>query len=174
MKTCVFSAIVIGIALSGSAWAEDAADPAAVDPPASEPAAAASAAADPAALGRIDAMLATCREANPAGKAAYDTMRKAMVGEQQAGALAATVQTPEYRQAFDSARQQAAAESKESAVTGCVQLAAILDPQAHRSTKTPKGAAGKKHAASGRSPVSAKGAAAGAKSGQGTPNGGGN
>jgi len=50
MKTRAFPAILIGIAMSCPAWAGDP--------------------IDPTALGNIDALLATCREVNPGGKAA--------------------------------------------------------------------------------------------------------
>jgi hypothetical protein len=118
MKTHNFFGIGIGIAMSFSAWAEEPMDPAAV--------------------ASIDAMLATCREVNPGGKAAYDILREAMVGKQPESALAALAQTPEYQQAYEAARQKAAAEPRDSARKGCIQLAATLGPGAHHGDKSNK------------------------------------
>ena len=105
----------IGTAVACSAWA---ADP-----------------VDPAALGSLDAMLATCRAVNPSGQAAYDTLREALVGEQPEGALETVAQTPEYKTAFDEARKKAEGESQDSARQGCVQLAAALGPRVHHADK---------------------------------------
>jgi hypothetical protein len=115
MKTRAFPALVIGIAMSCSTWAGDP--------------------IDPAALGNLDGMLAICREANPGGKAAYDTLREGMIGEQPESVLAALMQAPEYKQAFDSAREKAAAEPRDVARKECAQLAGALAPAAHHANK---------------------------------------
>jgi hypothetical protein len=115
MKTRAFPALVIGIAMSCTTWAGDP--------------------IDPVALGNFDGMLATCREANPGGKAAYDTLREGMIGEQPESVLAALMHAPEYKQAFDSAREKAAAEPRDTARKGCNQLATALGPHAHPSAK---------------------------------------
>jgi len=123
MKTRAFPAVLCGIAVSCSAWAGDP--------------------IDPAALGNIDAMLATCREVNPGGKAAYDTLREGMLGEQPEGTLAALTQTPEYKQAYDSAREKAEAEPRDSALKGCTQLAGSLGPRVHQAARHATATSGK-------------------------------
>jgi F0F1-type ATP synthase membrane subunit c/vacuolar-type H+-ATPase subunit K len=115
MKTRIVIGISLGFAMSCSAWAEG--------PP------------DPAALGSIDAMLASCLQVNPAGKAVYDSLRAAMIGEQADGAVEALAQTPEYRQAYEAAHQKAAAEPRDVALKGCTNLVAALGPQVHKSGK---------------------------------------
>ena len=120
MQTRTFLGIAIGIGFALSCPAQTA-----------EP-------VDPAALGAIDAMLATCRELNPGGKAQYDMMREAMIGEQSASALAALAQTAEYQRAFEESRTKAAAEPRDSARQGCAQLAAALGPRAPHADKSKK------------------------------------
>lgn len=115
MKTRILIGISLGFAMSCSAWAE-------------EP-------LDPAALGTFDAMLASCLQVSPAGKAAYDSLRAAMIGEQPDGAVETAAQTPEYKQAYEAAQQKAAAEPRDATLKECAHLAAALGPQVHKSSK---------------------------------------
>jgi hypothetical protein len=115
MKTRILIGFSLGFAMSCSAWA---------DGP-----------LDPAALGNFDAMLASCRQVNPAGKAAYDSLRAAMIGEQPDDVVAALEQTSEYRQAYEAAHQKTEAEPRDSTLKECTNLAAALGPQVHKSAK---------------------------------------
>jgi len=115
MKTRIFLGISLGFAMSWSAWA---------DGP-----------LDPTALGSLDAMLASCLQVNPAGKAAYDTLRAGVIGEQADGVVAALVQTPEYRQAYEATHEKTEAAPRDETVKECTHLAAALGPQVHKSGK---------------------------------------
>lgn len=115
MKTRILTGISLAIAMSCSAWA---------DGP-----------LDPAALGSFDAMLASCLQVNPAGKAAYNSLRATMIGEQADGAVEALAQTPEYKQAYEAAHQKAQAEPRDTVINDCASLAAALGPQVHKSGK---------------------------------------
>lgn len=113
MKTRIL--IGLGFAMSCSAWA---------DGP-----------VDPTALGNFDGMLASCVQVNPPGKAAYDSLRAAMIGDQPDGVVAALEQTPEYRQAYEAAHQKAEAEPRDATLKECAHLASALGPQVHKSGK---------------------------------------
>ena len=115
MKTRILIGISLGFAISCPTWAE-------------EP-------LDPAALGSFDAMLASCREVNPTGKASYDSLRLLMIGEQADGVVDALAQTPEYRQAYEAAQQKAAAEPSDVKLKECANLAAALGPKVHKNGK---------------------------------------
>jgi hypothetical protein len=110
MKTRIIFGIGLVIAMSSSTWA---------DGP-----------LDPVQLGTFDGMFNVCREINPAGIQAYDTMREAMLGEQPKGAIEAVTKTPEYRQAYDAARQKSAEQPHDQVLKECTQLAAALTPHA--------------------------------------------
>lgn len=108
MKTRIIFGIGLAIALSSSTWAE--------------------APLDPAQVGTFDGMLNVCREINPAGIPVYKTLREAMLGQQPDGAVEALTQTPEYRQAYEAARQKSTEEPREKVLKECTQLAAALSP----------------------------------------------
>ena len=110
MKTRTIFGIGLVIAMSSSTWAE--------------------APIDPAQLGTFDGMFHVCREINPAGIPVYDTMREAMLGQQPEGAIEALTKTPEYRQAYDAARQKSAEQPRDQVLKECTQLAAALTPHA--------------------------------------------
>jgi hypothetical protein len=112
MKTRIIFGIGLVIAMSSSTWA---------DGP-----------LDPVQLGTFDGMFNVCREINPAGIPAYDTMREAMLGQQPEGAVEALKKTPEYRQAYDAARQKSADEPRDQMLKECTQLAAALTPHAQQ------------------------------------------
>jgi len=59
----------------------------------------------------------------------YNTLREAMLGQQPDGAVEALTQTPEYRQAYEAARQKSAEEPHEKVLKECTQLAAALSPR---------------------------------------------
>ena len=109
MKTRIIFGIGLAIAMSCSTWAEESLDPAQV--------------------GSFDGMLNVCREINPAGISAYNKLREALIGQQRDGAVEALTQTPEYRQAYEAARQKSADEPHEKVLKECTQLAAALTPR---------------------------------------------
>jgi len=115
MKIRTIPGIGLAIALSSSSWAEQPLDPAQV--------------------GNFDGMLSVCREVNPAGSSLYNSLREAMLGEQPEGAVDALSQTPEYRGAYEAARQKSEAEPREKVLKECTELAAMLSPLAHQHKK---------------------------------------
>src|SRR5207247_9323314 len=108
MKNRIILGIGLAIALSSSTWAEQPLDPAQV--------------------GTFDGMLTVCREINPAGISAYNTLRAALIGPQPEGAVEALTQTPEYRQAYAAAGQQSADQPHENVLQDCTQLPAPVTP----------------------------------------------
>jgi hypothetical protein len=115
MKTRIIFGIGLAIALSSSTWAEQPLDPAQV--------------------GSFDGMLNVCREINPAGISAYNKLRETLIGQQPDGAVEALIQTPEYRQAYEAARQKSADEPHEKVLKECTQLAASLNPRARQGNR---------------------------------------
>ena len=109
MQTRALLAIGIGLAIACSTWADEV--------------------PDAAQLGSFEGMLTFCSEINPPGKSAYDRLRETMIGNQPEGAVEALTQTPEYRQAYEAARQKSAAEPHEKVLKECTQLAAALSPR---------------------------------------------
>jgi hypothetical protein len=110
MKTRVMIGIGLGLVVSCSTWAEES--------------------LDPAQLGTFDGMLNVCVKMNPGGASAYNTLRKTMIGQKSDGAIEALTQTPEYREAYEAARQKSEAEPHDKALKDCTQLAAALTPHA--------------------------------------------
>jgi hypothetical protein len=110
MKTRIIFGIGLVIAMSSSTWAE--------------------APLDPVQLGTFDGMFNVCHEINPAGIQVYNTMREAMLGQQPEGAIEALTKTPEYRQAYEAARQKSAEQPRDQVLKECTQLAAALTPHA--------------------------------------------
>lgn len=115
MKIRIIIGVCLAIALSTASWAEEPLDPAQV--------------------GNFDGMLSVCREVNPSGNSLYNSLREAMLGQQPEGSVDALSQTPEYRGAYDAARQKSVAQPHDQVLKECTQLAAMLSPRVHQHRK---------------------------------------
>jgi hypothetical protein len=115
MKTRNIFGIGLVIAMSSSTWAE--------------------APLDPVQLGTFDGMFNVCHGINPAGTQVYNALREAVLGQQPEGAIEALTKTPEYRQAYEAARQRSAEEPHDQVLKECTQLAAALTPHARQSKR---------------------------------------
>jgi hypothetical protein len=104
--------MILGLGMGCAAWADGA--------------------LDPTTLGSIDAIVASCAQVNPAGKAGYDSFRQTVIGEHSEADVAAATQSPEYRQAYDVAHQKTEAEEREVFMKECGTLASSMGPRVHQ------------------------------------------